>query len=98
LALNPELLPKYFATSEKHDAAYHEATYKCILDIAQRDLLQAQLIIYLDEIALLLETAALRDPEILLLSGFDLAKERRGRSRVKAATTIVSSTAEQRAE
>lgn len=86
-ATNPTLVPKYLATSEKYDAVYHQALYGSRLDMAQRDLLQGQLIGYLDEIALLLEAAALRIPDILLTTGFDLAKDRRGRPRAKAQAT-----------
>lgn len=49
------------------------------LAIADRGLLQAQLVVYLDEIASLLEMAAVRTPDILIASGFDVVKERRGR-------------------
>jgi hypothetical protein len=86
-AANPELLPKYLAASQKHDTAYHEANYGHKLDIAQREVLQAQLIAYLDEIALILEAAALRNPDILITSGFDLSKERRSSPRTKVAVT-----------
>ena len=82
---NPDLLSSYLATSVKHVAVYHAASFGSILDIAERDLLQAQLINYLDEIAADLEAEAVRNPEILLFSGFDLAKERRGVHRKKAA-------------
>ena len=53
--------------------------------IAQREALQAQLINCLDEMAAILEAAAVRNPDILLSSGFDLAKERRTSSRMKPA-------------
>lgn len=86
-ATNPSLLPKYLSTSEKYDAAYHQALYCSKLDIAQRDLLQAQLVSYLDEIALLLEATAVRVPDILLTTGFDLGKDRRGRPRSKGQVT-----------
>jgi len=83
---NPELLTSYLATSEKHAAVYHSASFGSVLDIAERDLLQAQLVNYLDEIAADLEAEAVRNADILLSSGFDLAKERRGiNSRKKAA-------------
>jgi hypothetical protein len=82
---NPTLLPSYLSTSQKQDSAYHEAIYGGKLAQTQRDLLQAQLIEYLDEIAVLLELAALRNPEVLITSGFELAKERRSTPRVKAA-------------
>ena len=82
---NPGLLASYLTTSDKYDAVFHEASYGSILDIAERDLLQKQLVIYLDEIAADLEAEAVRNPEMLLSSGFDLAKERRGNPRKKAA-------------
>lgn len=84
-AANPGLIPSYLAASEKHDNVFHEASYGSILVIAQREALQAQLINYLDEIAAVLEAAAVRIPDLLLSSGFDLAKERRGGSRTKPA-------------
>lgn len=85
IASNPELFQNYFATSEKHDAVFREASYGHKLSISEREVLQAQLVICLDEIALLVETAALRNPDIVICSGFDVAKERRGTTRTKAA-------------
>jgi hypothetical protein len=85
---NPTLMPSYFAASEKHNSTYHEACYGSILLIAEREVLQAQLVNYLDEIASILEAAAIRIPDLLLYSGFDLAKERRASTRSKAARTV----------
>jgi len=82
---NPGLLASYLTTSDKYDAVYHQASYGSVLDIAERDLLQKQLVIYLDEIASDLEAEAVRNPDIILSSGFELAKERRGHPRKKAA-------------
>ena len=93
---NPGLLTSYLAVSVKHDTAYHAASYGSVLDIAERELLQAQLVNLLDEIAADLEAEAVRNPEVLLSSGFDLAKERRGNTRKKAATAAAEvSAAEQ---
>jgi hypothetical protein len=77
---NPDLITSYFAASDKHETVYHEACYGSSLVITERELLQQQLINYLDEIAADLEAEAVRNPEILLFAGFDLAKERRGGS------------------
>lgn len=82
---NPALMSSYEATSEKHDSMYHQASYGSKLDIAERDRLQYELVDLLDEIASLLEAIGVRNPEVLLSSGFDLAKERRTRPRSKAA-------------
>jgi hypothetical protein len=82
-AANPGLLALFFALSDQHDAVFHEALLGSIVMIAQREAMQAQLIIYLDEIASLLEAASVRYPDLLLSSGFDLAKERRSSSRPK---------------
>ena len=72
----------------KHDAVFHEAKFGSILMIAERELLQAQLVNLLDEIAADLEAEAVRNPDMLLPTGFDLAKERRGiNTRKKAALT-----------
>jgi hypothetical protein len=92
-ASNPGLIPAYLDTSARHDAAFHEAHLGSKLMISQRDVLQEQLVIYLDEIAAILELAAVYEPEILLLSGFSLAKERRANSRTMPAAA--ASNAEQ---
>lgn len=80
---NPGLLGLYFSTSVKYDAVFHEASYGSYLVIAQREILQQQLVNFLNEIAADLEAEAVRNPEILLCAGFDLAKERRSRARKK---------------
>jgi hypothetical protein len=73
---NPTLLASYLSASKKHDAAYHQASlYGSKLDIAERDLLQAQITDYLDEIAVILEGVGFYNPNILLTSGFELAKK-----------------------
>lgn len=88
---NPALLAAYFAVSDKHELVYHEAGYGSVLSIAERELLQAQLVNYLDEIAADLEAEAVRTPDMLLSTGFDLAKERRSsNTRKKAAQAEVS--------
>jgi hypothetical protein len=90
---NPGLITSYFEASEKHDKVYHQANYGSSLDIAERELLEQQLINYLDEIAADLEAEAVRTPEILVYSGFDLAKERRGlntRKKVVVTTEAVA--------
>jgi hypothetical protein len=83
-AANPTLISSYFSASEKHDATYHEALYGSRLLIAEREVLQAQIVNYLDEIASILEAVAVRSPDVLLASGFDLAKERRSHPRQNA--------------
>jgi hypothetical protein len=85
---NPDLLPSYLAASDKHDAVYHEAKFGSVLVIAERELLQVQLVNYLDEIVADLEAQAVRTPDMLLSSGFDLAKERRGTNTRKKATQL----------
>jgi len=87
-AANPTLLQSYLSASEKHDAVYHQAIYGSKLDIAEREVLQAQATDYLDEIASILEAAAVRTPDILLSSGFDLGKERRSRPRGNVAQNV----------
>lgn len=83
-AANTTLLTSYLSVSKKHDSVYHEAQLGSKISIAERDVLQAQLVNYLDEIASLLEMAAVRNPEIVIASGFDLTKERRSGARAKA--------------
>ncbi|GFO70048.1 hypothetical protein GMLC_36270 [Geomonas limicola] len=82
-AMNTTLLPRYLAASAKYDVLYHEALLRSTLSIAERDLLQAQVTLLLDEIAAYLEAAAVRNPEILIASGFTLAKELKGRTSTK---------------
>lgn len=82
---NPSLLMSYFTASDRHDAVHHESHYRSVLVIAQRDLLQTQIVNYLDEIAADLEAEAVRNPALLVSSGFDLAKERRRSPRANAA-------------
>ena len=82
-AANPTLLSSYLALSDRHAAVYHESLQGSKLVIAERDALQAQLIDHLDEIASFLEAAAIRTPDVLLVSGFDLARERRSVPRPK---------------
>ena len=84
---NPGLLAAYLTTSQKFNGVFHKAIYRSVLDIAERELLQQQLVNYLDEIVADLEAEAVRNPDILLSSGFDLAKERRGNTRKKAVHT-----------
>jgi hypothetical protein len=86
-AANPTLISSYFSASDKHDVTYHEAVYGSKLVIAEREVLQAQIVNYLDEIASILEAAAVRSPDVLLGSGFGLAKERRRRTLSKVAPT-----------
>lgn len=83
-AVNPALLPSYFAASGKYDGVYHESMLGSKLVIAEREVIQAQLVIFLDEIASILEMVAMHTPDILIASGFDLNKERRGHPRAKA--------------
>ena len=85
---NPTLLSSYLSATEKYDAVYHEAIHGSRVVISEREILQAQLINNLDEIAAVLEAAAVRTPEILPASGFDLTKERRGHARAKAAQPV----------
>lgn len=75
------LISSYVAVSDKYDPIYQEAAEGSRVVIAQRDVLQAQIVDYLDEIASILEAAAVRNPDILIVSGFDLAKERRARAK-----------------
>jgi hypothetical protein len=87
-AANPALLSSYLAASKKYDAVHLEASHGSRLVIAEREILQAQLVNYLDEIAAVLEAAAVRNPDILPACGFDLAKERRGHARTKGPLPI----------
>jgi hypothetical protein len=80
---HPDLLPLFFAAADKLDVVYHESLLRSIVAIAAREAIERELIGYLDLIASLLEAAAVLNPDILLTSGFNLAKERRGHSRAK---------------
>lgn len=81
---NLSLIITFFAAADKHDYVFHESMHGSRIVIAEREVLQAQLIIYLDQIASLLEMIAVTNPDILLVSGFDIAKERRTHPRNKA--------------
>ncbi len=84
-AANPELVSLFLALAAKYHEVYQRASlYSSKLDIAEREAIQAQLTEYMDEIASLLEAAAVRNPEALITSGFDLAKERRTITRASA--------------
>jgi hypothetical protein len=80
---NPELPGLYLEASEKHDEVFHEARHGSDLMIMQRDALQNQIAEYLDEMASILEAAAIRNPELLVHSGYDLVRERRSAPRAK---------------
>ncbi|WP_224983352.1 hypothetical protein [Geomonas agri] len=81
------VLEAYLAASEKHDALYHESMLGSKVVIAEREASQGKLVILMDEVASFLELVALRNPEILIISGFHLAKERRAHTRSKATAT-----------
>lgn len=79
---NPELLRLFQAMAAKYHEVYQRAfLYSSKLDIGEREVLQAQLTQYMDEIASVLEAAAIRNPEVLMSSGFDVTKERRNLGR-----------------
>lgn len=87
-AAHPDLIPSFLSTLDRHEAVYPDANFGHKVAIAERDVLQAQLVIYLDQIASILEAAAIGNPDMLVSSGFNLAKERRARSRAKGTTTV----------
>ena len=84
---NPDLPGKYLEASEQFDEIFHEAKHGSDLMLLQRDAVQRQIVEYLDEMAPFLEAGAVRNPELLINSGFDLAKERRSTSRTKPVPT-----------
>ncbi|QWV92111.1 hypothetical protein KP004_12865 [Geomonas oryzisoli] len=78
------LLQAFFAAVVKHDAVHNETMMGNRMLLVERDLLQAQLVIYLDQIVLYLEMVAVLRPDVYSVSGFDLCKDRRGHGRGKA--------------
>ncbi|MBJ6724720.1 hypothetical protein [Geomesophilobacter sediminis] len=78
---HPDLLALFFAAADKLDIVYHESRLRSIVSIAAREVIETEVIGYLDLIAALLEAAAILNPEVLPTSGFNLAKERRAGSR-----------------
>jgi hypothetical protein len=82
-----QLWTSYCTQSDAYENAHLKASYKSVVDIAERDLLQASLIAILDEMASALEGAAVRKPELLLTCGFDLTKEHRKSSRSKTSSS-----------
>ncbi|HJV66297.1 MAG TPA: hypothetical protein VJ550_11220 [Geomonas sp.] len=87
---NPKLQSAFEEMLPQYDELYHEAQLGSIVAKARRDALQAKLTELMDEIAAILETAGFYNRELLLLSGFDLAKERRGRTRPKSPAAVTS--------
>ena len=85
---NPDLPGWYLTASEKHDEVFHEAKHGSDVMIMQRDALQQQIVEFLDEMASVLEAASVRNVELLLNSGYDLAKERRGSTRPKPVVNL----------
>ncbi|GFO68021.1 hypothetical protein GMLC_16000 [Geomonas limicola] len=92
---NLALLIAFFAAADKHDYVFHESMHGSRIVIAEREMLQAQLVIYLEQIASLLEMVAVTNPDILLVSGFDTAKEGRTHPRNKAEIEAHNATAAQ---
>jgi hypothetical protein len=69
------------------DLAYNVAFNGDRLLIMDRDKLWQEIVLMLDEIVSLLEAAAVRDPDALCSTGFDVAQERRSASRTPLALT-----------
>ncbi|UPU37794.1 hypothetical protein M1B72_08830 [Geomonas paludis] len=92
------MVQKYFTVSDKHDGAYHESLLGSKVVIMEREGLQAQLVMYLDQIAALLEMMAVVNPDILIASGFDLTKDRRGRARTNATAAARSAAGTEQAD
>ena len=87
-AAHPELLPLFLTLAAKYHEVYQRASlYSSKLDIAEREVLQPELIEYMDEIAAVLEAASVRNPDLLVISGFDLTKERRNLTRANVPQT-----------
>lgn len=92
------MLQAFLAVAAKHDAIYHQSIMGNRLLIAERDVLQAQLVIYLDQIVFFLEMAAVTKPEVLSASGFDLGRDRRGHGRSNVANAALSAAKNQQGE
>lgn len=87
-AAHPELLSSFLAEAAKYHEVYQRASlYSSKLDIAAREVLQAQLVDHMDEIASVLEAASIRNPEVIVTSGFELCKDHRTISRTNIPQT-----------
>ncbi len=78
------LFQAFLAAVLKHDAVHNQSIMGNRLLIMERDELQRQLVVYLEQIALHLEMAAISKPEVFSASGFDLSRDKRGHGRGKA--------------
>ena len=67
---------------DRYSAAYHAAITGDRLLIAERDKIQEEVVVMLDEVASHLEAVSVRNPDALLSSGFSVVQERRS-SRTK---------------
>ncbi|UPU37431.1 hypothetical protein M1B72_06915 [Geomonas paludis] len=92
------LLQAFLAAVVKHDAVHNETMMGNKMLLTERDVLQAQLVVYLDHIVLHLEMAAILKPEVISASGFDLSKDRRGHGRGKGANAVLSAAQSQQGE
>lgn len=87
---NEPWVQAFLACSDKYDLAYNIAFNGDRLLIAERDRIWEELVVTLDEMAARLEAESVRNPELLLSSGFDLtsAPNRSTRSRQRLSAPI----------
>lgn len=88
--VNIALRDRYFERVDALEVSCHLASDGGKSLIRERDRIIEEVVQMLDEIALLLEAGAVRDPELLLNSGFNLAKERRSSNRTRLPLTASS--------
>jgi hypothetical protein len=72
-----------FDAVNRFEGAYHPALNGGKLEIAERDRIHEEVVVMLDEVASHLEAVAVRNPDALLSSGFNVVQERRKASRTK---------------
>jgi hypothetical protein len=68
---------------DSYEVLYHSALDGSHTQIRERDKRQQELILLLDQMASLLESAFILDPDALYATGFTMAQDRRGNTRVK---------------
>jgi hypothetical protein len=80
---NIGVLQRFFEMVVSFEVAYHLASNGDRLLIRERDKLIEEMVEILEEIALLLESASVRNPDALLTTGFSVTHERRTHTRTK---------------
>lgn len=74
---------QYATAVERFDAVFTKALNGDRLWVAERNTIQEEIVVMLDEIASHLEAVSVRNPDALLTSGFNVIQERRSANRTR---------------